>query len=290
MREITFAATQMACSNNSKDNIDNAVSLIEQAAKKGANVVLIQELFEHQYFCKDQKEEFFKLAVPFKDNPTINLMSKVAKENNVVLPISFFEKANKAYFNSAAMIDSDGTILGKYRKSHIPDGPGYQEKFYFNPGNTGFKVWDTKFCKIGLGICWDQWFPEAARIMALQGAEVLLYPTAIGGEPDNDEDFDSSDMWQKALIGHSATNQIPVVASNRIGTEKGLEITNFFYGRSFVADYTGNIIAEGSRDKEEILLATIDLDKAESLRNVWGIFRDRRTDLYQTLLDLDGSE
>ncbi|MGY9025137.1 MAG: N-carbamoylputrescine amidase [Candidatus Pelagibacterales bacterium] len=290
MREITFAATQMACSNNSKDNIDNAVSLIEQAAKKGANVVLIQELFEHQYFCKDQKEEFFKLAVPFKDNPTINLMSKVAKENNVVLPISFFEKANKAYFNSAAMIDSDGTILGKYRKSHIPDGPGYQEKFYFNPGNTGFKVWDTKFCKIGLGICWDQWFPEAARIMALQGAEVLLYPTAIGGEPDNDEDFDSSDMWQKAMIGHSATNQIPVVASNRIGTEKGLEITNFFYGRSFVADYTGNIIAEGSRDKEEILLATIDLDKAESLRNVWGIFRDRRTDLYQTLLDLDGSE
>ena len=217
-------------------------------------------------------------------------MSKVAKENNVVLPISFFEKANKAYFNSAAMIDSDGTILGKYRKSHIPDGPGYQEKFYFNPGNTGFKVWDTKFCKIGLGICWDQWFPEAARIMALQGAEVLLYPTAIGGEPDNDEDFDSSDMWQKAMIGHSATNQIPVVASNRIGTEKGLEITNFFYGRSFVADYTGNIIAEGSRDKEEILLATIDLDKAESLRNVWGIFRDRRTDLYQTLLDLDGSE
>jgi N-carbamoylputrescine amidase len=290
MREITFATTQMACSNNSKDNIDNAVSLIEQAAKKGANVVLIQELFEHQYFCKDQKEEFFKLAVPFKDNPTINLMSKVAKENNVVLPISFFEKANKAYFNSAAMIDSDGTILGKYRKSHIPDGPGYQEKFYFNPGNTGFKVWDTKFCKIGLGICWDQWFPEAARIMALQGAEVLLYPTAIGGEPDNDEDFDSSDMWQKAMIGHSATNQIPVVASNRIGTEKGLEITNFFYGRSFVADYTGNIIAEGSRDKEEILLATIDLDKAESLRNVWGIFRDRRTDLYQTLLDLDGSE
>ena len=186
------------------------------------------------------------------------------------------------------MIDSDGTILGKYRKSHIPDGPGYQEKFYFNPGNTGFKVWDTKFCKIGLGICWDQWFPEAARIMALQGAEVLLYPTAIGGEPD--DDFDSSDMWQKAMIGHSAANQIPVVASNRIGAEKGVEISNFFYGRSFVTDYTGNIVAEGSRDKEEILLATVDLDKAESLRRVWGNFRDRRTDLYKTLLDLDGSE
>ena len=288
MREVTFAATQMACSNNPKDNIDQAVNLIEQAAKEGATVVLIQELFEHQYFCKDQKEEFFNLAAPFKDNPTINLMSKVAKENNVVLPVSFFEKANKAYFNSAAMIDSDGTILGKYRKSHIPDGPGYQEKFYFNSGNTGFKVWDTKFCKIGLGICWDQWFPEAARIMALQGAEVLLYPTAIGGEPD--DDFDSSDMWQKAMIGHSATNQIPVVASNRIGTEKGIEISNFFYGRSFVTDYTGNIVAEGSRDKEEILLATVDLDKAESLRRVWGNFRDRRTDLYKTLLDLDGSE
>jgi len=288
MREVTFAATQMACGNNSKDNIDQAVNLIEQAAKKGANVVLIQELFEYQYFCKDQKEEFFNLAAPFKDNPTINLMSKVAKENNVVLPVSFFEKANKAYFNSAAMIDSDGTILGKYRKSHIPDGPGYQEKFYFNPGNTGFKVWDTKFCKIGLGICWDQWFPEAARIMALQGAEVLLYPTAIGGEPD--DDFDSSDMWQKAMIGHSAANQIPVVASNRIGAEKGVEISNFFYGRSFVTDYTGNIVAEGSRDKEEILLATVDLDKAESLRRVWGNFRDRRTDLYKTLLDLDGSE
>ena len=288
MREVTFAATQMACGNNSKDNIDQAVNLIEQAAKKGANVVLIQELFEYQYFCKDQKEEFFNLAAPFKDNPTINLMSKVAKENNVALPVSFFEKANKAYFNSAAMIDSDGTILGKYRKSHIPDGPGYQEKFYFNPGNTGFKVWDTKFCKIGLGICWDQWFPEAARIMALQGAEVLLYPTAIGGEPD--DDFDSSDMWQKAMIGHSAANQIPVVASNRIGAEKGVEISNFFYGRSFVTDYTGNIVAEGSRDKEEILLATVDLDKAESLRRVWGNFRDRRTDLYKTLLDLDGSE
>ena len=290
MKEVTFAATQMACSKNSKDNIDKAVNIIESAAKKGANVVLIQELFETQYFCKDQKEELFELAKPFEDNPTIHLMSKVAKDNNVVLPISFFEKANKAHFNTIAMIDSDGTIMGKYRKSHIPDGPGYQEKFYFNPGNTGFKVWDTKFCKVGVGICWDQWSSEAAKIMALKGAEVILYPTAIGGEPDNNDDFDSSDMWQRAMIGHAAVNQVPIVASNRIGSEEGYEISNFFYGRSFITDFTGDIKAEASRDKEEILIAKIDLDEAEGFRNSWGIFRDRRPDLYRALLDLDGNE
>ena len=290
MREVVFAATQMACSKNSKDNIDKAVNIIESAAKKGANVVLIQELFETQYFCKDQKEELFELAKPFEDNPTIYLMSKVAKDNNVVLPISFFEKANKAHFNTIAMIDSDGTIMGKYRKSHIPDGPGYQEKFYFNPGNTGFKVWDTKFCKVGVGICWDQWSSEAAKIMALKGAEVILYPTAIGGEPDNNDDFDSSDMWQRAMIGHAAVNQVPIVASNRIGSEEGYEISNFFYGRSFITDFTGEIKAEASRDKEEILIAKIDLDEAEGFRNSWGIFRDRRPDLYSALLDLDGNE
>jgi len=290
MREVTFAATQMACSKNSKDNIDKAVNIIESAAKKGANVVLIQELFETQYFCKDQKEELFELAKPFEDNPTIQLMSKVANDNNVVLPISFFEKANKAHFNTIAMIDSDGTIMGKYRKSHIPDGPGYQEKFYFNPGNTGFKVWDTKFCKVGVGICWDQWSSEAAKIMALKGAEVILYPTAIGGEPDNNDDFDSSDMWQRAMIGHAAVNQVPIVASNRIGSEEGYEISNFFYGRSFITDFTGEIKAEASRDKEEILIAKIDLDEAEGFRNSWGIFRDRRPDLYSALLDLDGNE
>ena len=290
MREVTFAATQMACSKNSKDNIDKAVNIIESAAKKGANVVLIQELFETQYFCKDQKEELFELAKPFEDNPTIHLMSKVAKDNNVVLPISFFEKANKAHFNTIAMIDSDGTIMGKYRKSHIPDGPGYQEKFYFNPGNTGFKVWDIKFCKAGVGICWDQWSSEGAKIMALKGAEVILYPTAIGGEPDNNDDFDSSDMWQRAMIGHAAVNQVPIVASNRIGSEEGYEVSNFFYGRSFITDFTGEIKAEASRDKEEILIAKIDLDEAEGFRNSWGIFRDRRPDLYRALLDLDGNE
>ncbi|MDC3111115.1 N-carbamoylputrescine amidase [Pelagibacteraceae bacterium] len=290
MKEVTFAATQMACSKNSKDNIDKAVNLIESAAKKGANVILIQELFETQYFCKDQKEELFELAKPFEDNPTIHLMSQVAKDNNVVLPVSFFEKSNKAHFNTIAMIDSDGTIMGRYRKSHIPDGPGYQEKFYFNPGNTGFKVWDTKFCKVGVGICWDQWSSEAAKIMALKGAEVILYPTAIGGEPDNNDNFDSSDMWQRAMIGHAAVNQVPIVASNRIGSEEGYEISNFFYGRSFITDFTGEIKAEGSRDKEEILIAKIDLDEAEGFRNSWGIFRDRRPDLYRALLDLDGNE
>ena len=290
MREVTFAATQMACSKNSKDNIDKAVNLIESAAKKGANVILIQELFETQYFCKDQKEELFELAKPFEDNPTIHLMSQVAKDNNVVLPVSFFEKSNKAHFNTIAMIDSDGTIMGRYRKSHIPDGPGYQEKFYFNPGNTGFKVWDTKFCKVGVGICWDQWSSEAAKIMALKGAEVILYPTAIGGEPDNNDDFDSSDMWQRAMIGHAAVNQVPIIASNRIGSEEGYEISNFFYGRSFITDFTGEIKAEASRDKEEILIAKIDLDEAEGFRNSWGIFRDRRPDLYSALLDLDGNE
>ena len=290
MREVTFAATQMACSKNSKDNIDKAVNLIESAAKKGANVILIQELFETQYFCKDQKEELFELAKPFEDNPTIHLMSQVAKDYNVVLPVSFFEKSNKAHFNTIAMIDSDGTIMGRYRKSHIPDGPGYQEKFYFNPGNTGFKVWDTKFCKVGVGICWDQWSSEAAKIMALKGAEVILYPTAIGGEPDNNDDFDSSDMWQRAMIGHAAVNQVPIVASNRIGSEEGYEVSNFFYGRSFITDFTGEIKAEASRDKEEILIAKIDLDEAEGFRNSWGIFRDRRPDLYRALLDLDGNE
>ena len=205
------------------------------------------------------------------------------------MPVSFFEKANRAHYNSVAIVDADGSVLGKYRKSHIPDGPGYQEKFYFNPGDTGFKVWNTKYAKIGVGICWDQWFPEAARSMVLSGAELLLYPTAIGGEPE-DDGFDSSDMWQRAMIGHSASNQIPVIASNRIGTEKGIDIENFFYGRSFVTNHVGDKIAEGSRDKEEVLIGKINLSEAETLRNVWGVFRDRRPELYKGLLNLDGSE
>ena len=289
MREVTVAATQMACSNETDKNVSNAEKLVRQAASKGAQIILIQELFESQYFCMDQKEELFELSKPFDNHPTIKKFSELAKELKVVLPVSFFEKANRAHYNSVAIVDADGSILGKYRKSHIPDGPGYQEKFYFNPGDTGFKVWNTKYAKIGVGICWDQWFPEAARSMVLNGAELLLYPTAIGGEPE-DDGFDSSDMWQRAMIGHAASNQIPVIASNRIGTEKGIDIENYFYGRSFVTNHTGDKIAEGSRDREEVLIGKINLSEAETLRNVWGVFRDRRPELYKGLLNLDGSE
>jgi len=289
VKEVTVAATQMACSNDTDKNVSNAEKLVRQAASEGAQIILIQELFESQYFCMDQKEELFELSKPFENHPTIKKFSELAKELKVVLPVSFFEKANRAHYNSVAIVDADGSILGKYRKSHIPDGPGYQEKFYFNPGDTGFKVWNTKYAKIGVGICWDQWFPEAARSMVLSGAELLLYPTAIGGEPE-DDGFDSSDMWQRAMIGHSASNQIPVIASNRIGTEKGIDIENYFYGRSFVTNHVGDKIAEGSRDKEEVLIGKINLSEAETLRNVWGVFRDRRPELYKGLLNLDGSE
>ena len=289
MREVTVAATQMACSNETDKNVSNAEKLVRQAASEGAQIILIQELFESQYFCMDQKEELFELSKPFENHPTIKKFSELAEELKVVLPVSFFEKANRAHYNSVAIVDADGSVLGKYRKSHIPDGPGYQEKFYFNPGDTGFKVWNTKYAKIGVGICWDQWFPEAARSMVLSGAELLLYPTAIGGEPE-DDGFDSSDMWQRAMIGHSASNQIPVIASNRIGTEKGIDIENYFYGRSFVTNHVGDKIAEGSRDKEEVLIGKINLSEAETLRNVWGVFRDRRPELYKGLLNLDGSE
>jgi len=289
VREVTVAATQMACSNETDKNVSNAEKLVRQAASEGAQIILIQELFESQYFCMDQKEELFELSKPFENHPTIKKFSELAKELKVVLPVSFFEKANRAHYNSVAIVDADGSVLGKYRKSHIPDGPGYQEKFYFNPGDTGFKVWNTKYAKIGVGICWDEWFPEAARSMVLSGAELLLYPTAIGGEPE-DDGFDSSDMWQRAMIGHSASNQIPVIASNRIGTEKGIDIENYFYGRSFITNHVGDKIAEGSRDKEEVLIGKINLSEAETLRNVWGVFRDRRPELYKGLLNLDGSE
>ena len=289
MREVSLAATQMTCSKNSSENIDKAESIIKKAAGMGAQIILIQELFESTYFCMDQKDELFGLSKPFENHPTLKRMSKLASELKVVLPVSFFEKANRAHYNAIAVINADGNILGKYRKSHIPDGPGYQEKFYFNPGDTGFKVWDTAYAKIGIGICWDQWFPEVSRILTLKGAEVLLYPTAIGGEPE-DDGFDSSDMWQRAMIGHSAANQIPVVASNRIGTEQGEEISNYFYGRSFITNHVGDKIAEAGRNNEEVLIGKVNLDEAENLRNVWGVFRDRRTDLYSDLLKLDGSE
>jgi N-carbamoylputrescine amidase len=211
----------------------------------------------------------------------------LAKQLNVVLPISYFEVKNNAYYNAIAIIDADGKILGNYRKSHIPDGPGYLEKYYFNPGDTGFKVWNTKFGKIGVGICWDQWFPEAARIMALKGAEILLYPTAIGDEPKSK--YDSSGAWQRVMQGHAAANIIPVVASNRIGTETMKEQSNGFYGSSFICDRTGLMLAEASRNKEEVITAEIDLEDNHLFRRNWGIFRDRRVDLYNELLTLDGN-
>lgn len=288
MRTVTVAATQMACTWDIPGNIARAESLIRKAAAEGAQIVLIQELFEAPYFCQDQIGDFFAMAKPFENNPLIAHFSRLSAELDVVLPISFFEKAGQTYFNSVAIIDADGVVLGLYRKSHIPDGPGYTEKYYFSPGDTGFQVWQTKHARIGVGICWDQWFPEAARAMALQGAELLFYPTAIGSEPQ-DPTIDSAAHWQRVMQGHAAANIMPVIASNRIGTEpgrKGTELT--FYGSSFIADQTGNKVAEADRTSEAILTATFDLDGIARQRSNWGLFRDRRPELYTPLLTMDG--
>ncbi|NML74753.1 N-carbamoylputrescine amidase [Rhizobium sp. S-51] len=288
MRTVTVAATQMACSWDIPGNIARAESLIRKAVAEGANIVLIQELFEAPYFCQDQIAEFFDMAKPFEDNPLIAHFAALAAELDVVLPISFFEKAGQAFFNSVGIIDADGSVLGLYRKSHIPDGPGYTEKYYFSPGDTGFEVWQTKHATIGVGICWDQWFPEAARAMALKGAELLFYPTAIGSEPQ-DPTIDSAAHWQRVMQGHAAANVIPVIASNRIGTEpgrKGTELT--FYGSSFIAGPTGEKVAEADRTSETVLTATFDLDGIAKQRSAWGLFRDRRPELYTPLLTMDG--
>ncbi|PJI45078.1 MAG: N-carbamoylputrescine amidase [Rhizobium sp.] len=288
MRTVTVAATQMACTWDIPGNIARAESLIRKAAADGAQIVLIQELFEAPYFCQDQIGEFFDMAKPFENNPLIAHFSRLAAELNVVLPVSFFEKAGQTYFNSVAIVDADGTVLGLYRKSHIPDGPGYTEKYYFSPGDTGFRVWQTKHARIGVGICWDQWFPEAARAMALQGAELLFYPTAIGSEPQ-DPTIDSAAHWQRVMQGHAAANIMPVIASNRIGMEpgrKGTELT--FYGSSFIADQTGDKVAEADRASESVLTATFDLDGIARQRSNWGLFRDRRPELYTPLLTMDG--
>jgi len=285
--KVTVAATQMTCCWEIDENISKAKKIIKDAANKDANIILLQELFQTPYFCIEYDEEIFRLAKPFKNNVLLNEMAEISKKLNVVLPISYFEKENNAYFNSIAVIDSDGTILGNYRKSHIPDGAGYLEKYYFNPGDTGFKVWKTKFGNIGIGICWDQWFPEAARIMALKGADILFYPTAIGDEPRMSQ-YDSSQAWQRVMQGHAAANVMPVVASNRIGIESVKGQTNGFYGRSFICDRTGKILSEASRDKEEIITAEIDTEEDHLFRRNWGLFRDRRVDLYKELLTLDG--
>lgn len=286
MATVTVAATQFACSPNIAQNVDRAEAIVRQAAKRGASIIQLQELFETPYFCKDQLAELFDLAQPAEDHPTIVRMQELARELEVVLPVSFFEAANNAYYNSLAVIDADGEMLGLYRKSHIPDGAGYQEKFYFNPGDTGFKVWDTAYARIGCGICWDQWFPECARAMALMGAELLLYPTAIGSEP-NDPDFSSADHWQRAMQGHAACNMVPVVASNRIGREDGQTCSLTFYGRSFITGARGEIIAEAGNE-EAIVTADFDFTALRRQRAGWGLFRDRRPDLYTVMMTLDG--
>jgi N-carbamoylputrescine amidase len=287
MSTVTVAATQMACSWDRDANMARAEALIREAAHRGANVVLIQELFETPYFCKDHSSRHFELAKPLLDHPAVEHFRGLARELGVVLPVSVFERANNAFYNSLVMVDADGAVLGSYRKSHIPEGPGYHEKFYFSPGDTGFKVFDSKFGKLGVAICWDQWFPEAARSMALMGAEILLYPTAIGSEPQ-DPNLDSSAHWQRTMQGHAAANIMPLVASNRIGTEQGEKYTMTFYGSSFIASHTGEKVAEADRVNETVLTAAFDLDAVRRYRQAWGVFRDRRPDLYYPLLSLDG--
>lgn len=284
-----MAATQMACSNDRKKNIDNAENLVAAAAKKGAQIILLQELFETLYFCQEEKQAYFSLATSLEDNPVVKHFAQIAEKLGVVLPISFFERKNKAFYNTVAVVDADGSVLGIYRKSHIPDGPGYEEKFYFNPGDTGFRVWATKYAKIGVGICWDQWFPEAARIMALKGANLLFYPTAIGSEPA-DEANDSKNHWQTCIQGHSACNMLPVIVSNRIGTEQFDNSQIAFYGSSFITDNKGQIVAQTDRSSESVVTATLDLEQYRLEMAAWGLFRDRRPSQYSLILSNDGEE
>jgi N-carbamoylputrescine amidase len=282
---VTVAATQMSCGWDREENIARAERLVREAAGRGANVVLIQELFETPYFCKDHLASHFELATEVGENPAVRHLSRVAAELGVVLPLSIFERAQNAYFNTLAMVDADGSLLGIYRKSHIPESPGYHEKFYFSPGDTGFRVWKTRFGRLGVGICWDQWFPECARAMAVMGAEILLYPTAIGSEPQ-DAALDSRWHWQRCMQGHAAANVMPVVASNRIGTEQGEKCAITFYGHSFMADHAGAVVAQADDHTEQVLTATFDLEAIRRYRHAWGVFRDRRPDLYGPLLSL----
>ncbi|WP_425405052.1 N-carbamoylputrescine amidase [Hwanghaeella sp.] len=287
--KVTVAATQMACSDVVEENVARGEALVRDAANQGANIVLLQELFEGLYFCQDEAEEHYQRARPFDGHPTIEHFQRVAAELNVVLPISFYERAGNTRFNSVAIINADGTMLGLYRKSHIPHGAGYQEKFYFTPGDTGFRVWRTQFGTIGVGICWDQWFPEAARCMALKGADVLFYPTAIGSELGN-PNHDSSGHWRRVMQGHAGANITPIVASNRIGREPGLNGTELtFYGTSFITGATGEILTDADRSTEQCLLAEIDLNEVRNMRAYWGLFRDRRPDLYDPILTHDGT-
>ncbi|MEM7562176.1 MAG: N-carbamoylputrescine amidase [Pseudomonadota bacterium] len=289
MSQVTVAATQMTCSWDIEDNMSKADAMVREAAAAGAQIVLIQELFETPYFCIEQEFKHLDLAKTLEESTLIQHFAALAKELSVVLPISWFERAGTAFFNSVAMIDADGSIMGVYRKTHIPNAIGYQEKQYFSPGDTGFKVWDTAYAKIGLGICWDQWFPEAARCMALMGAEMLLYPTAIGDEP-GDEGVDSMQHWQNTMCGHAAANIMPVIASNRIGSETGTtsDISMTFYGSSFIADHCGNRVEMANRADQTVLTHTFDLREIRSYRETWGVYRDRRPDQYTALGTFDG--
>ena len=287
MAAVTVAATQMTCSSDRQANIAKAQSLVRAAAAEGAQIILLQELFETLYFCQTEKPEYFQWATEQSANPAIPVFAKLAKELGVVLPISFFEKRRQAHFNSLVVIDADGSVLDTYRKTHIPDGPGYEEKYYFNPGDTGFCVWQTRYARIGVGICWDQWFPETARCLALKGAEILFYPTAIGSEPP-DPTYDSKDHWQTVMRGHSAANLMPVVAANRIGTETIEGSTITFYGSSFITDNKGQILTAADRESEKIVVAEFDLAAYAAERAAWGLFRDRRPEKYHPLMTLDG--
>ena len=275
MTKVTVAALQLAFSEDMASNIEMVAGQVVKAAARGAKIVLPPELFEGPYFCKVEDEALFAQALPVEEHPAVQEMRKVAKAHGVYIPTSFFERDGQHYYNSLAMIDDEGEIMGIYRKSHIPDGPGYEEKYYFRPGNSGFKVWNTRHGVIGVGICWDQWYPETARVMALMGAEMLFYPTAIGSEP-YDADLDTSRMWRRAMIGHAVSNCMPVIAANRIGEEQGQK----FYGHSFITDEWGDFAAEADSKDNGALVATLDLDQARKHRAGMGFFRDRRPELY----------
>ena len=275
---VTVAVIQRAFGEDRDENRDATVALVADAVAAGADVVLPSELFEGRYFCQYEDQASFSWATTLEDNPAVAAVRKVTAGTGAVVPVSFFEAALPAYFNSVAVVE-DGEVLGVYRKAHIPDGPGYEEKFYFNPGDTGFRTWDTRHGRIGVGICWDQWFPEAARVMALQDADLLLYPTAIGSEVGSQADNDTADMWRRAMDGHAVCNHVPVAAANRVGTEGDLT----FYGTSFIVDHRGRPLAEAGRATTETLFAELDLERARADRAGWGIFRDRRPDLYGDL-------
>jgi N-carbamoylputrescine amidase len=282
MGELIVGAVQIACGDDTGANLDNLEKHAREAARQGAQLVVLQELFERPYFCVDINTRHNALAKPFKGNTTVSRFASIARELGVVLPVSFFEEDGSRRFNSLTMIDADGKSLGLYRKSHIPDSPGYNEKFYFGNGDTGFVVHDTAVGKVGAGVCWDQWFPEAARCMVLKGAEILIYPTAIGSEP-SDPAWDSRDHWQRVMQGHAGANVTPLVAANRVGIERGETDSLIFYGSSFIADHTGAKIAEASRVSEGVITAALDMDAIANYRRAWGVFRDRRPDLYQDL-------